>query len=1101
MTTAKPAAPVARDADAELEALFAAIDDVILVLDAEGRYVKIAPTNPSLLYRPAAELLGRTLREVFDPAQAEQFMEYIRTALATRTTVHFEYSLPIAGREVWFSGAISPMSRDQVVLVGRDITDRKRAAERLHASEQRFRALVEHSSDVITLLAPDGTVIYASPSTQPVLGYGATENVGRSAFELVHPDDRADALELFGELMQRPGHLVKTELRALHQDGSWRRLEAVGVNRLDDPAIRAIVVTYRDITERQRTERDLRETLSLLNATFESTTDGILVVDLAGHIISFNRIFTELWRIPDSILEAKDSAQTLAFVLEQVVDPAGFLNKIRELYARPDASSFDVLTFKDGRIYERFSQPQRIAGKSVGRVWTFRDVTDAKRAEQIQLATYRISEAAHAARTLQELFGAIHRIVGELMPARNFYIALYDAANDHLTFPYHVDEYDSDFPSKKPGKGLTEYVLRTGQPLLVTPEVHAELERRGEVELIGPASIDWVGVPLKIGDRTIGVLVAQTYTPGVRYRDTEKHVLQFVSTQIAMAIERKRTEEQLHESERKYRLLFETNPEPMFVYDFETLRILAVNGAAVARYGHTESEFLQLTLRDICPPEEQGRLDEELARRPDDGAVRAGVRHWTKQGQRFDVDLVARPLEFANRHARLVLARDVSAQRQLEEQLRQSQKMEAVGQLAGGIAHDFNNLLTAILGSTQLLLHNTPVGDARREDAEEIRHAGLRAAELTRQLLAFSRRQVLAPKVLDVNAVVANMDRMLRRLLGEDIELATSLDPDAGAVNADPGQLEQVLLNLAVNARDAMPGGGRLSIGTTRVTLHEEHVERRHRMPAGDYVCLAVADTGVGMDETTQAHLFEPFFTTKEVGKGTGLGLATVYGIVKQSGGYIWVYSEAGHGTTVKIYLPRVPGVAESPVPAPEPQQVRGGDETVLLVEDAAPVRTLARRSLEARGYRVLEAADGPSALQLSARHLDGIDILVTDVVMPGMSGRELAERLAPERPSMKVLYTSGYTDDAMVRQGVLSAGVAFLQKPFVPDTLARKVREVLAGCRRGSACGGRYGFPFPAPCSLSRIALMRPSRSSSVHGLWSSGTDGSRLAARSGSE
>src|SRR5437016_323809 len=339
------------------------------------------------------------------------------------------------------------------------------------------------------------------------------------------------------------------------------------------------------ITERQRTERDLRETLSLLNATFESTTDGILVVDLAGHIISFNRIFTELWRIPDSILEAKDSAQTLAFVLEQLVDPAGFLNKIRELYARPDASSFDVLTFKDGRIYERFSQPQRIAGKSVGRVWTFRDVTDAKRAEQIQLATYRISEAAHAARTLQELFGAIHRIVGELMPAKNFYIALYDAANDHLTFPYHVDEYDSDFPSKKPGKGLTEYVLRTGQPLLVTPEVHAELERRGEVELIGPASIDWVGVPLKIGDRTIGVLVAQTYTPGVRYRDTEKHVLQFVSTQVAMAIERKRTEEQLHESERKYRLLFETNPEPMFVYDLETLRILAVNGAAVAATG------------------------------------------------------------------------------------------------------------------------------------------------------------------------------------------------------------------------------------------------------------------------------------------------------------------------------------------------------------------------------------------------------------------------------------------------------------------------------------------------------------------------------------
>jgi len=918
------------------------------------------------------------------------------------------------------------------------------AAEALRASEQRFRALFEHSSEVITLLAADGTVLYASQPASPVLGYGPTENVGRNVFELIHPDDRSGALELFAELMEEPGHVVRSELRAQHKDGTWRRLEVVGVNRLSEPAIGAVVVNYRDITDRERTERDLRETLSLLNATFESTADGLLVVDLAGHIVSFNRKFAELWRIPDSILETKDAPRTIAFVLEQLADPQGFITKVRDLYARPDASSFDVLVFKDGRIFERLSQPQRIGGKSVGRVWSFRDVTEAKRAERIQLATYRISEAAHAAGSLQELFRAIHAIVGELMPAKNFYIALYDAASDLLTFPYYVDEYDSDFPAKRPGKGLTEYVLRTGEPLLVTPEVQAELERRGQVELIGAPSIDWVGVPLKIGDRPIGVLVAQTYAPGVRYGETERHILQFVSTQVAMAIERKRTEEQLHESERKYRLLFETNPEPMFVYDFETLRILAVNGAAITRYGYSEAEFLALTIRDIRPVEEQGRLEQELARRPDEGAIRTGVRHRAKDGRLFEVDLVARPLEFAGRRARLVLARDVTAQRHLEDQLRQSQKMEAVGQLAGGIAHDFNNLLTAILGSTQLLLQVTPPGDVRREDVDEIRNAGLRAAELTRQLLAFSRRQVLAPKVLELNGVVANMDKMLRRLIGEDVELATTLHAEAGAVNADPGQLEQVLLNLVVNARDAMPGGGRVLIETTRVLLRDELVERRHRLPPGDYACLAVTDSGAGMDESTQAHLFEPFFTTKEVGKGTGLGLATVYGIVKQSGGYIWVYSEPGRGTMVKVYLPRVPGAAEPPLPAPEPPALRGGHETVLLVEDAAPVRTLARRSLEACGYTVLDAADGPSAIELSARHAGAIAVLVTDVVMPGMSGRELAERLAPTRPEMKVLYTSGYTDDAMVRQGVLNAGVAFLQKPFVPDSLARKVRDVL---------------------------------------------------------
>ena len=391
-------------------------------------------------------------------------------------------------------------------------------------------------------------------------------------------------------------------------------------------------------------------------------------------------------------------------------------------------------------------------------------------------------------------------------------------------------------------------------------------------------------------------------------------------------------------------------------------------------------------------------------------------------------------------------------EREHAAQLQQSQKMEAVGRLAGGVAHDFNNLLTAITGYSDLSLRRLQPGDPLRRNIEEVKRAAGRAADLTHQLLAFSRKQVLQPRVLDLNGVILEMEKMLRRLIGEDMELLYDLNTSLGRVKADPGQLQQVLLNLAVNARDAMPGGGKLTIQTANTYLDREYAGQHVAVVPGPYVVLAVSDNGCGMDEATRAKIFEPFFTTKQQGEGTGLGLATVYGIVKQSHGNIWVYSEVGQGTTFKIYLPLVEGDAEPLRPAERVESLSAGTETILLVEDDEMVRRITSTILRQAGYEVLEAVDGESALRTCRQHEGTIHLALTDVVMPGMSGRVVADRLKELRPDVGVLFMSGYTEEAIVRHGVLHEGVNFLEKPFTPDTLTRKAREVLGASKPEAA-------------------------------------------------
>ncbi|HJQ68176.1 MAG TPA: response regulator [Blastocatellia bacterium] len=391
------------------------------------------------------------------------------------------------------------------------------------------------------------------------------------------------------------------------------------------------------------------------------------------------------------------------------------------------------------------------------------------------------------------------------------------------------------------------------------------------------------------------------------------------------------------------------------------------------------------------------------------------------------------------------ISTDVTESKVLEEQLRQAQKMEAIGRLAGGVAHDFNNLLTAIIGYSQIVLASLGPNDMLRKEVEEIQKAGKRASALTSQLLAFSRRQVLQPSVIDLNVVVGNTTKMLRRLIGEDIHLETILSPELGRVKIDPGQIEQVIMNLAVNARDAMPAGGKLTIETNNAPLDEAYVREHITVEPGRYVMLAVTDTGLGMNSETRSHIFEPFFTTKEKGMGTGLGLSMVYGIVKQSGGNIWVYSEPGQGTTFRIYLPQVEEAEEAASQLDDAEYLPRGTETVLLVEDEQAVRDLSARILRELGYTVFEASNGEEALAISNERAHGeIQLLLTDVVMPQMSGKLLTDLVKAARPGIRILFSSGYTDNALVHHGSLAPGTAFLQKPFSPGALARKVREVL---------------------------------------------------------
>jgi two-component system, cell cycle sensor histidine kinase and response regulator CckA len=604
-----------------------------------------------------------------------------------------------------------------------------------------------------------------------------------------------------------------------------------------------------------------------------------------------------------------------------------------------------------------------------------------------------------------------------------------------------------EYNPRQPPFGVAERRAELGQ---VTDDVlRSSAEDAEQLKLFRAlAASVFLRVPLIARGQSVGTLTLAVGPESGRSYDADDLAFsEELASRAALAVDNARLYRAALEADERYGMLFGSNPQPMWVFDVDTLAFLAVNDAAIRHYGYNREEFLSMTIMDILPPEDAPGLHHGLERTGQRVDV-ALAQHQRKDGTIVDMELVSHAMELDGRRARLVLATDITertrtraALHQSEEQLRQAQRMDAAGRLAGGVAHDFNNLLTTIRGFSDLLLRDIPAGDSRRKDVEHIRKAADRGAALTRQLLAFGRQQTLEPRPIELNSVVTNMEGLMQRLIGADINLVTQLRPGLGEVKVDPGQLEQVLVNLVLNARDAMPAGGTLTIETGERLISGS--TRGRSVRPGRYIVLAVSDTGSGMDGDTLSHVFEPFFTSQAPGNRAGLGLSIVYGIVKQSGGVVRVSSEPGLGTTVKVFLPRMEG---DELITQQPAVSLRGEETVLVVEDEDGVRELLWKILTEHGHTVLEARHGRDALTVAAGYNHPIQLLVTDVVMPEMGAGELVDLLLTQRPDLKVLYISGYTNDEVGRRGVSRAEEAFIQKPFTAEHMMKKVRELLDG-------------------------------------------------------
>ncbi|MCB0196702.1 MAG: PAS domain S-box protein [Anaerolineae bacterium] len=818
-----------------------------------------------------------------------------------------------------------------------------------------------------------------------------------------------------------------------------------------------IIVTYVDISERMQIEAALQESQARLAAIIDSAMDAIITVDDNQRIVLFNPAAETMFGLPASEALGQPLARFIPprfrqahrqhlKVFAQTGVTSRRMGELGEVSGlRADGSAFPIeASISQGQI-----QGQKLLTAIL------RDVSERKAAEALlqryadRLELLRhIDKAILTAQSANETARATLDNLQSLIPYHRANISLFDfergegvtlvermaARSDpspDRRFPLAPLKQTIELLKQQPEQVLTGPVLQS-----LAPDVWQRLEAEG--------AQSFLGTPLTVQGALLGGLVFLSTAPDA-FTAEHAAIVREVGDQIAIALQNAQLSD-------RFRRVVTSISDHIYMTEVTAAghyKNLYLSPNVEALTGYPPDKFLTdwtFWSTTVIHPEDRAVARKQREQLCQGHAGETQYRLIQADGTVIWVRDSARVEQRGGSQFIYGVVSDITKQRQLEEQLHQAQKMEAIGQLAGGVAHDFNNLLTVITGVGQMMLDG-PLDDenALRQDIEQIIAAADRATALTRHLLIFSRKQVLHPHVLDLNTLVSNLTKMLTRMIGENIHLTTYLDPHLGRVKMDPGQVDQIIINLAINARDAMPEGGQLTVETANVELDSAYAQRHFEVVAGSYVMLAISDSGHGMDTATKAHIFEPFFTTKEPGRGTGLGLATVHGIVKQSSGHIWLYSEPEQGTTFKIYLPRVESTVGTVLSPPVPIEALNGSETIMLVEDEAQVQDLTRRILEQAGYTVVTARQGQAALHLAQQSTAPFHLLVTDVILPGgMNGQQLAEAVTAVRPGIKVLYISGYTNNVIMRHGVLDPDKEFLEKPFTPEALRRKVRAVL---------------------------------------------------------